>query len=145
MDGLTSAPAIDLRRHHFMHPFKDIACFGSWLFNADQEDVEPCLVLVPRYRRNGFKPAVIALSSAFKYNDATYLARAAVIFNRDLGFADDLANAHKVADAINMYLGDLLSMPENPTTTVIGADATVTIGGKTRTVELLDYQSTEQL
>lgn len=137
--------AIDLTRHHFMREWKDLCIIGTWLYNEGQEDLEPCLVILPRYRHpKSVKPAVVALSSAFKYNEATYLARAASLFAQGLGM-DELADAHKIADAIYNHLGDLLSMPENPVTGVVVADASVRIGNKTRTVEILDYQSTPQL
>lgn len=131
-------PAIDLTRHHFIRPFKDIWVYGSWLFSNDMEDYEPCLVLIPASRRR-FRPAVVALSAAFRYDDAKYCVRAAMIFNADLGFEDNMANVMKVAEAIHSHLGDLISMPENPTIRQVGADARVTIGGKTQTLEIFDH------
>ena len=146
MIGQTGVHTLDLSRNHFVSPFRDLVVIGSWIFNEDQEDTEPCLVILPRHRPpHSVKPAVIALSAVHKYNDETYCVAAARVFNRDLGFSDDMANTHKVAEAIAMHLMDLIKMPENPTTAIVVADATVTIGGKTRTLELLDHQSTEQL
>lgn len=137
--------AIDLRRHHFMREWKDLCIFGSWLMNEEQEDLEPCLVILPRFRHpKSVKPAVVALSSAFKYNEATYLAHASALFAQGMGMTE-LSDAYKVADAIYNHLGDLLSMPENPVSGVVVADASVRIGNTTRTVEILDYQSTPQL
>lgn len=131
-------PAIDLSRNHFMRPFKDLIVYGTWLFNSDQEDLEPCLVIIPAMRRR-FRPAVIALSAAFKYNDGAYCARAAMVFNRDLGFEDNMQNVHKVADAIHSHLRDLIVMPESPSIKQVGADARVSIGGKNTSVEVIDY------
>lgn len=143
---MSKRPTLDLTRHHFMKPFKDLCVFGAWVYNHDQEDYEPCLAIVPRYRHpKTCKPAVVALSAVFKYNSESYCMRAARQFNIDLGFSDDMANSYKMAEAIALHLGDLLKMPENPTTSVVVADAVVTIGGKTRTLEVLDHQSTPQL
>lgn len=136
--------AIDLTRHHFMLPHKDLCVFGTWLYNADHEADEPALVVVPRYRRNGFVPVCIALSAAFRYDDPRYLAHAARKFNTMLGFEDNMANAHKVADAIHDHLGDLLKMPPNPTTAIIVGEAVITSGGRARTVEITDYDPTPQ-
>ena len=138
-------PAIDLSRHSFMRPWKDLVVFGTWLFNDDQEDEEPCLVLVPRYRRAGFLPVVIALSSAYKYNSPKYLAHAARIFCKSLDLEDSLGEANKVAEAIHSHLQDLLTMPVSPTTAIVVADAVVTIDGKRRVIEVSDYTATPQI
>jgi hypothetical protein len=136
-------PAIDLTRNHFSYPSGDLVCVGTWLWNDDQEDYEPCIVIVPRYRKNGFKPCVVALSSAWRYNPEhggpRYLARASKLFLTALGMDDCMSNAYKVAEIIQNNLGNLLKMPPNPTTTIVGADATVTINGRTHTIELLDH------
>lgn len=138
-------PAIDLTRHHFMRPMGDLVVFGTWVYNNEQEDHEPALVIVPRYRRDGFKPCCVALSSAYKYNtSAQYLAQASAHFVRQLGMADCMASAHLVADAIHSHLGDLVSMPPNPTSTVVVAEASIDVGGAKRTIELLDFDSLQQ-
>lgn len=145
MIGAREKPAIDLSRTAFMRPFKDLMVFGSWLWNNDQEDHEPCLVILPSVRRTGIRPVVVALSAAFKYDDAKYCLNAARLFNRDLGFEDNIQNITKVADAIHSHLSDLVSMPINPVEAVVGAHAVVNIGGKNQTVELMDYQPIIQI
>ena len=139
---------IDLTRNHFAKPAGDLVCVGTWVFNADQDDFEPCLVIVPRYRKSGFKPCVVALSAAWKYNPehggVKYLAQASKLFLTALGMDDCMSNAYKVAELIQGNLSDLLKMPPNPTRAIVGADATVTINGQKRTIELLDYQNLAQ-
>lgn len=137
-------PAIDLTRHYFMRPMGDLVCFGTWIWNEDQEDHEPALVVVPRYRKDGFKPCCVALSASWKYNEPAYLARAAQWFVQQLGMADCMSNAHAVADIVHSHLGDLISMPPNPTSTIVVAEASVDIGGAKRTIELLDFDSLQQ-
>lgn len=138
-------PAIDLTRHHFMRPVGDLVCFGSWLFNEQQEDYEPALVVVPRYRKDGFKPCCVALSSAYRYNEPAYLARVSQWFVRQLGMDDCMTNAHKVADIIHSHLGDLVSMPPNPDTAIVAAEAKIDLGnGVSRTIQLMDYESVKQ-
>lgn len=132
-------PAIDLTRYQFMRELGDLAIYGTWLWNEDQEDTEPCLVVIPRYRKVGFKPVVVALSSAFRYNSPRYLARVSGTFARTLGFADDLTNARKIATLIHDHLLDLLTMPVDPTDAKVVGEANVEIGGRKRTVELLDH------
>jgi hypothetical protein len=137
--------AIDLTRHAFMRPYKDLVVFGTWLYNDDQEDHEPALVILPRYRRNGFKPVCIALSALHLYNSARYMARASRQFNADLGFEDSMANSHKVADAIHEHMRDLIMMPENPTQTVVVGEVTIRRNGnKETTAEVLDHVSLAQ-
>lgn len=138
-------PAIDLTRHAFMRPSGDLVCVGTWLWNEQQEDTEPCLVILPRYRRDGFKPCVVALSVAWRYNEPAYLARASQWFLQGLGMEDNMSNAHKVADLIHSHLGDLISMPPNPDTAIVAAEATIDLGnGSSRTIQLLDFESTQQ-
>lgn len=145
MHGTTARPAIDLSRHHFVREWKDLCIVGTWLHNEDQEDDEPALVIVPRYRRRGYLPVCIALSAAYKYNSAKYLARASQQFCRSLGFEDSMANANKIAEAIHSHLLDLLSMPTSPTTSIILGEASMTMAdGVKRTVEFLDHTPTMQ-
>ena len=54
MNSFGQRPAIDLTRYHFAIPYKDLMIFGSWVWSQEQEDEEPCLVILPRYRREGF-------------------------------------------------------------------------------------------
>lgn len=137
-------PVIDLTRHNFMRPSGDLVIFGTWIWSADQNDYEPALVIVPRYRRDGFKPCCVALSSAWKYNEPKYLAHAAQIFLGMLGMQDGMSNAHAVASLIHDHLGDLIKMPPNPTQSIVVADATVTIDGIKRSMEVLDHKPLAQ-
>ena len=133
-------PAIDLSRHHFVRELSDLMIFGTWLYNDDQEDTEPCLVVIPRYRRDGFKPVVVALSAAYRYNNPRYLAHAASAFAQSLGYKNDLTQARKVATLIYDHLLDLLTMPLDPTQATVVGEVTLDQGGKKRTVEVLDYE-----
>lgn len=134
---------IDLRRNHFVRPAGDLVCIGTWVWNESQEDYEPALAIVPRYRKGGFKPCVVALSSCWKYNPEhggpAYLARASKLFLQALGMEDTMSNAFKVAEIIQNNMRDLICMPPNPTSRIIGADATVTIDGVSRSIEVIDY------
>ena len=79
---MTDRPAIDLTRHHFMRELGDIVLFGAWVYNDEQEDTEPALVLLPRYRPpSTVTPCVIALSAA------KGIAKA-------LGFEDSMTRTH---------------------------------------------------
>lgn len=141
---MNQKPVLDLSRHHFMRPLGDLVCIGTWIMNDLQEDYEPCLVVVPRYRSSGYKPCVVALSSAYKYNVPAYLAVASQQFTRMLGMEDCMSNVHKVGELIHSHLGDLICMPPNPTTSIIVADATYTVDGKTHSAVILDHQPLAQ-
>lgn len=139
--------AIDLTRHHFMRELGDMVLFGTWVMNDDQEDTEPCLVLLPRYRPpSSVKPCVIALSSAYLYDDPKYLVRAAKYIAEALGFEDSMTRTHKIADMIHDHLPDLVSMPIDPQEAVVGAYATLYSGdGSSKTVELHEFEQVKQI
>lgn len=139
-------PAIDLSRHHFMRELGDLVLFGTWVMNDDQEDHEPALVLLPRYRPpSSVKPCVIGLSAAYLYNDARYCVRAAKGIAKALGFEDSMTTTHRIADILHSHLDDLVSMPLNPTQAVVVGEARVDMGNGQRTVEILDYEQTKQI
>lgn len=137
-------PAIDLTRNHFVRHIQDVSLYGTWLWNDDQEDYEPALVLIPRYRTTGFRPCVVALSAAYKYNSPQYLARVTPFIVTELGFSDCLANAHKIASLIYDHLDDLVRMPPNPTTSIIVGEATIEISGRRHGLHILDHEPTPQ-
>lgn len=133
-------PFLDLTRYHFVRHVGELTVYGTWVPRLDAPgDSEPALAIVPRFREIG-RPAVIALSAAYKYNDPAYLAHAAHIFTQSLGIAAGVNDTLKIATLIDDHLSDLISMPPEPTQAVVVADATVNIGGKKRSVELLDHQ-----
>lgn len=140
-------PAIDLSRHAFMRELGDLVLFGTWVMNEDQEDTEPALVLLPRYRPpSSVIPCVVALSSAYLYNDAKYCVRAAKGIAKALGFEDSMTTTHRIADILHSHLPDLVSMPIDPTVaSVIGEASFDTGNGKKRTIEFLDYDPLKQI
>lgn len=139
--------AIDLTRYHFKRELGDLTLYGTWLYNDDQEDTEPALVLVPRYRMSDrTKPIAIALSSAFKYNEPRYLAHVAAQFARTLGFEDSMNTTHKIATVIHDHLLDLIKMPLEPTNAVTTGEATLDMGnGVKKTVEFVDHEPKPQI
>ncbi len=139
--------ALDLTRYAFKRELGDLTLFGTWLYNNDQEDTEPAIVIIPRYRAlNGAKPICIALSSAFKYNDPRYLAHAAAGFSRLLGFEDSMTTTHKLASVIHDHLLDLIKMPLEPTEAVVTGEASVNLGnGVNKTVEFVDHAPKPQV
>lgn len=138
-------PAIDLTRcHRDPRHLGDLSIYFTWLWNDDHESEEPALVIMPRYQRHGFKPCVVALSAAYKYNDPRYLARVSWEFLKLLGFAQTPSEGHKIASLIHDHLGDLLTMPPNPTTLIIAADATIGSGLGKRSIEIVEYVPMKQ-
>ncbi len=145
-DRIGQSPVIDLTRHHFMRELGDLVLFGTWVMNDDQEATEPALVLLPRYRPpSSVIPCVIALSAAYLYNDPKYCVRAAKGIAKALGFEDSMTTTHKIADILHSHLPDLVSMPVDPTQAAVIGEATVHQGGRKTTVEILDYEQTQQI
>ena len=139
--------ALDLTRYHFKRDLGDLTLYGTWLYNEDQEDTEPAIVIVPRFRQlNGSKPIAIALSSAFKYNDPRYLVHVAARFAQQLGFDDSMTTTHKLATVIHDHLLDLIKMPVEPTNAVVAGEATLDMGnGVKKTVEFMDHEPQAQI
>lgn len=139
-------PAIDLTRYHFVRELGDIRLYGTWLYNQEDDDDEPCLVIVPAHRRHGVTPCVVALSAAFRYTEPSHLARVSLEFAQLLGFEGSVMSAaNKIGGIIHDHLLDLITMPENPTETIVGATANVDFGdGRKRTVEILDHEPIKQ-
>lgn len=145
--NLQQKPALDLSRFHFMRELGDLVVIGTWVYSEDQEDTEPALVILPRYRSpSSVIPCVVALSAAYLYNDPKYCVRSAKGVAKALGFKDSMTMTHKIADILHSHLPDLISMPVDPTETVVVADATVDTGnGGKKSVELLDYEQIKQI
>lgn len=137
-------PAIDLTRYQFKRELGELALYGTWVYNEDQESEEPALVVLNAIHPRAFKPCVVALSAAWKYNDARYLARVAKEFVTLLGLSDSMTTAYKVASLIADHLGDLLNMPPNPTDTIVVADATIGADGRKRSIEIVEYVPQQQ-
>lgn len=140
-------PVIDLTRFHFMRELGDLVVIGTWVMNDDQEDTEPALVILPRYRPpSSVKPCVVALSAAYLYNDPKYCVRAAKGIAKALGFEDSMSTTHKIADILHSHLPDLVSMPVDPTDATVVGEAKVQLGGgRETTVEILDYEQQKQI
>ena len=135
---------LDLTNHHFVHGLGDITVFGTWI-GANHDEAEPCLVLVPSYRKISFertKPCGIALSSAYLYDDPGYLLRRAIEFNQAMGFTDDMSHVHKVASVIHDHLQDLIEMPPKPVRRQYeAADAVITdASGRTAEAVIMDFE-----
>lgn len=99
--------SLDLRKAHLSRVHGDITAVYTWMND------ERALVLIPTYR-NGAPWYVVLESAAFKYDDATYLARQCVTACEVLGLEPSRANWVRVATIINEGLPDLIRMPSAP-------------------------------
>lgn len=131
--------AIDLTRYTFKREVGELAIYGSWVYNEDQENHEPALIVINGLNPKRFKPCVVALSAAYKYNEPVYMAHVAKEFVHLLGLQDSMTMAFKVAQLIEDSLGDLLTMPPNPTDKIVVADGTIGTGLAKRGFEIVDH------
>lgn len=135
---------LDLTRYHFRRQSGDITLYGSWL-RDEEGGWEPALVLVPTHQKVSYertRPCCIALSSAYRYDEPSYLLQRAMEFNRALGFTDTLSNVHRLASLIYDNLQELIELPPRPVREIyVGADAVMTDQDSGRTVEaeILEY------
>lgn len=134
-------PCIDLTHCHFRRVVGEFAVFGTWLKIG--KDSEPCLVVTPVMQgTRSIKPAVIPLSSAWKYSQMAF-ADPQVVANQVRQFAigmnkDSLAQVIALTDLINDCLSDLISMPPDPRKRLVVADADIVIDGLKRTIEVTE-------
>lgn len=99
--------SIDLKRAHLWRTHGDLTAVYSWI------DDERALFLIP-HLRPGAPWYVVKESAAFKYDDATYLARQCVTACEVLGIEPSRPNWVRVATIINEGLPDLVRMPTAP-------------------------------
>jgi hypothetical protein len=136
-------PAIDLTRYAFVRELGDIRLYGSWFYQPtddNSDDTEPCLVLVPAFRR-GIPPCVVLLQHAYKWTNPRYAAKMSLEFAKTMGFDSNfMKNAQRIHGMVFDHLLDLITMPEDPTETVVGASGSVKIGdGPRRSLDILDH------
>lgn len=135
-----SRPALDLSKQHNCHVDGELTVIFTW-FGETVEDSEPCVVLLPTYRvlaPGHYKPCVIALSSAYKYDDARYLWESAGSIANILGLG--ASATFRVADKIQSSLLELIKMPPRPVEkTAVVADAIITEeSGRQTTAEIIE-------
>lgn len=135
---------LNLSRNHFVRAVGQLVVVGSWIWSEDQDAYEPCLAVMLRYRRTGNKPFVIALSSAYKYDDPVYMAHVVKQLIENFGLTGEVAVAYDMATMIDDHLSDLISMPPNPTSAIIVADGTVGADGQKRNIEIVEYVNKPQ-
>jgi hypothetical protein len=135
----TQRPFLDLTRNAFVRHLGEFTLYGTWC-NAADDQTEPCLVILPRFRRIGAKPCCIALSSAFKYNDARYAVLKSDHFLREMGMEPGMTATRTLATLIHDHLQDLIEMPPEPTQAIVVGEANVDMGdGQRRKVEILEH------
>ena len=137
---MNARPVLDLTKQHAQRVYDDLTLIFTWL-GETVDDSEPCVVLVPTYRMlapGHYKPCVIALSSAYKYDDAEYLWRSAAHIANILGLGG--SSTFKVADKIQESLLELIKMPPRPVEqAVVVADAIMTTeSGRQSTAEIIE-------
>lgn len=119
--------ALDLTKTYRSQILGELTVHYTW-FGADADEREPCMVLMPTFRiiaPGHFKPCVVALSSAYKYDDPRYLMEAAGNIASILGLGQSAV--FKVASTIHDGLLDLIKMPPKPVEEqIVVADAFVT-------------------
>lgn len=133
-------PVLDLSKRHAEHVDGELTVILTWL-GETVEDSEPCLVLLPTYRAlapSTARPCVIALSSAFRYDDAEYLWQSAASIASILGLGPSAT--FRVADKIQSCLLELIKMPPRPVERAdVVADAIMTDeSGRQTTAEIIE-------
>ncbi|WP_373078593.1 hypothetical protein [Zhongshania sp.] len=118
---------LDLTRYHWVQTHGDLTLYGTWIA-MDEDDIQPCMVLMPTFRHRDGQPCVVLLSNAYRYYyDPGHLLATARHFISMLGMEDNMRNCSRVGELIHSRLDDLCSMPPPPRQdTEVVAEATIT-------------------
>lgn len=98
---------LDLRKAHLSRQHGDLLAIYTWIND------ERAMVLLPAFRPRA-PWYVVMESAAFKYDDASYLARQCVTACEVLGMEPNRSNWVRVATLIHEGLPDLVRMPSAP-------------------------------
>lgn len=153
-------PVLDLDYRHKTHIHGDITVIETW-FGEDPTQSQPCLAIVPSYRRMKFttdngtvlfgaKPYVVllhgdgdtAVPGCHSWDDPKYAARKVFDVIHALAMEPSMALASRVIEIIHQHLQELYTMPETrPVEQAIAvAEATVTDGwGRARSTEIIEH------
>lgn len=133
-------PQLDLTRRAWVHQRGDILVVGTWWMGERDEDVEPCLVLLPSHRRLAAPlPPVVTMSGAYLWTDALYTVEKARDFLDVLGMTENATNVMRIAEIVTDHIRDLFAMPPLPGAgSTVVADATMLdiSSGKTLQAEI---------
>jgi hypothetical protein len=131
--------ALDLTKYTHKQVHGEMTLYMTW-FSEDGtvEDAEPCICIIPTRGKLGhFRPAVIALSAAYKYDIPEVLANNSREFAKTLGLGDRPNTVFKIATLIHDHLLDLIKMPPKPVeNVVVGADAVITNKETGKSIEI---------
>lgn len=119
-------PVLDLTMRQWTRTRGDLTVIGTW-YGTEVAGSEPCLVIIPTFRSRGFQPAVICLSSAWRWeHDPRHVAQKTIEFVAGLGLPAEAATCLRLASLINDHLDDLVKLPPRPhTREIVGADALI--------------------
>ncbi len=136
----TAKPFLDLRRYHFVRTIGQLTIYGVWIPRADDEDQSEPAMAIMRAHGPTAKPVVIGLSAMYKYTDAKYMAHASHHIAVSLGFEPNVSTAISIAHLINDHMSDVISMPPEPTQTiVVGTMEMPDSTGKKISADILDH------
>lgn len=127
---------LDLAKRMWAREQGDITVIGTWWMGDRDEDIEPCLVLVPTHKPlHAPLPPVITLSGAYKWADnPRYAVKMASNYLELLDMTVSLTNVNRVCEIVVSHIRDLFQLPPLPQTgRIVVADATIT-GENGRTV-----------
>ncbi len=133
--------ALNLSEIAWSRQHGDISIIGCWF----GDELRPCLVLVPSYRkRSGFRPAVVLIDDAWRWSPDLgtpgYVMDQAPKIVANLGFDVTPQQCARVANLLADHIGDLLTIPPKPAAHEIVADAFMTDeDGKQRHFEIADH------
>lgn len=110
---------------------------GDFVVSYQWVNDEPAMIIWPKIKRTLTNGAfVLALSSAYKYDDPQYLIVQSIEAVKYLGFEPLKSTVHKMADIIIEGLPDLVMMPpakpmEKPKNQEIAGEMIIKVDGRT--------------
>lgn len=125
-------PTLDLTRYAWRQKHGDLVVFGTWRYDADENDWVPCMVILPALFRRGYAvPCIVTLDLAWIWSeeegDPRYAAEIAAQFCEALGLPVTLSNGIRILSIVRDHIEDMVKrIPPKPPEKVVVADAILT-------------------
>lgn len=142
-------PCLDLTRNAWVKNHGDLTVYGTWYWDADDNQWVPSLVIMRAHARlliEETMPCIVPVDHAWCWSEEEggweHIAPTLLAFCEALKMPDDQKSMFRLVDIVRNHLEDLLKRipprPKNFDDEAIVADAVAKVNGKTHHTEISD-------